>query len=198
MTQPPIRICIMGSGAGTTAQAIISAIAGVHYAAIVLVLTNTSKAGICSVARVAGIPCVVVDPADGATISRELRNHGVDLVVLAGYLKLLPADVIAAMDGRVVNTHPALLPRYGGAGMYGKHVHRAVAHAGDTESGVTLHWVTARYDEGTVIAQARVALVPGMSPESIEQTVRQTEKEWLPVAILELAQSLWKKRNLLN
>jgi phosphoribosylglycinamide formyltransferase-1 len=106
-----------------------------------------------------------------------------DLIVLAGYLKLIPEAFIQAFPGKIINMHPALLPAYGGKGMYGSHVHQAVIEAGDAKSGITIHEVNERYDEGSIIFQASCDVSPEDSPETLAQRIHQLEYEHLPVQI---------------
>lgn len=125
-----------------------------------------------------------------AEILAVVQDVGVQMLVLAGFLRLLPAAVINAMHGRVINTHPALLPKYGGKGMYGRRVHEAVVRANEVETGVTIHWVTELYDEGAVIAQRTVGLKPTDSVEIVEQKVKSLEKVLLPITIEQLAEGV--------
>jgi phosphoribosylglycinamide formyltransferase-1 len=112
-----------------------------------------------------------------------------DLVVLAGYLKRVPAAVLEAYAGRVLNIHPALLPRHGGPGMYGRRVHEAVLGAGDSSSGATVHLVTEDYDRGPILGQAAVPVLPGDTPDSLAQRVLQVEHRLLPAAVLAAAKA---------
>jgi phosphoribosylglycinamide formyltransferase-1 len=106
-----------------------------------------------------------------------IRSHGVQLLVLAGFMKLLPATVIEALHGRIINIHPALLPRHGGKGMYGRKVHEAVVASGDHETGATVHWVNERYDEGAVIAQRIISVAQTDTADDVERNVRAVERE---------------------
>src|SRR5690606_22036038 len=125
----------------------------------------------------AGIASLVLDGADGAgtTLPRVLAEHGIELIVLAGYLRQVPDEVVAAYRGRILNVHPALLPGFGGKGMYGMHVHRAVLAAGVRVSGATVHLVDERYDEGPILAQWPVPVLPGDTPETLAARVLRVE-----------------------
>jgi phosphoribosylglycinamide formyltransferase-1 len=116
-----------------------------------------------------------------------LRESKVELVVLAGYMKLLPEDVVREYSGRILNIHPALLPKYGGQGMYDIFVHEAVIAAKDTESGATIHFVDAEYDRGPVFLQRSVPVLPDDTPESLRERVLKLEHELLPEAIAKFA-----------
>jgi folate-dependent phosphoribosylglycinamide formyltransferase PurN len=131
----------------------------------------------------------IEDPADGPALLAALRAHGVDLVVLAGYLKLVPADVVEAYAGRMVNIHPALLPSFGGHGMYGIRVHQAVLASGATLSGPTVHLVTAEYDRGPILAQWPVPVLPDDTPESLRDRVLAAEHRLLPAVVLAAARA---------
>ena len=116
-------------------------------------------------------------------VSEVLRSHQVDFIVLAGFLLLVPSDIIHHWQGRIINIHPALLPKYGGRGMYGHHVHEAVIAAGEQESGITIHYVNARYDEGDVIFQARCPVLPGDTPDSLAGRIHELEYRHFPEVI---------------
>lgn len=182
------NIAILGSGAGSTAKAIIEASQDKSTSyRVVFVATTTPNAGILEVASSHNIPAATYNLETLQTLFlQHLRQEKVDLLVLAGFLKLLPIGIITGMRGAVVNTHPALLPAYGGKGMYGRRVHDAVAQAGEGISGVTLHWVDAEYDRGEIIEQATVEIPVGASGSQVEALVRSLERSWLPGAISNL------------
>ncbi|HTL04544.1 MAG TPA: phosphoribosylglycinamide formyltransferase [Gemmatimonadales bacterium] len=185
-----LRVATVVSGGGSNLGALLHALGGAGSAEIVLVLSNRAEAGGLALARDAGIPTHVFnDSADPAEWSRALQGAAVGLIVLAGYLKRVPAEVVAAYRGRILNIHPALLPRHGGAGMYGRRVHQAVLAAGETESGATVHLVTEEYDRGAILGQARVPVLPGDSPDSLARRVLELEHRLLPAAVLAAAQA---------
>lgn len=183
-----MRIAVAVSGGGSNLQSLLDTLPAGGPATVALVVSNTAKAGGLERARKAGVPAVVLaDPADGAEWLRTLAEHRIDLVVLAGYLKLVPAAVIATYRGRILNIHPALLPEFGGAGMYGKRVHQAVLDARRAESGCTVHLVDEVYDRGEILAQARVPVLPGDTAESLAARVLAEEHKLLPRVVLEVA-----------
>jgi phosphoribosylglycinamide formyltransferase-1 len=151
-----------------------------------LVISNNSDSEALSRARREGIPACHFsskthpEPAqlDRAILS-ALQQHQVELIVLAGYMKKLGEKTLSAYQGGVINIHPALLPKYGGAGMYGMHVHEAVIAAGDRESGVTIHLVDREYDHGSILAQSRVPVLPGDTAESLAARVLEREHTFL-------------------
>jgi len=180
----PMRVAVCVSGGGSNLGALIEALPPGSEAEVALVVSNRADAPALDRARARGIPAVTLDdPANGAEWLRRLKEHRVDLVVLAGYLRLVPADVVAAWRGRMVNVHPALLPAFGGPGMYGARVHRAVLESGARESGATVHLVDEDYDRGAILAQARVPVEPGDTPERLAARVLAAEHRLLPEVV---------------
>jgi folate-dependent phosphoribosylglycinamide formyltransferase PurN len=158
-----------------------------HGATIALVVSDRDAEALRR-AEERGWPAArLADPADGGAWLALLREHRIDLLVLAGYLKLVPREVVAAYRGRIINIHPALLPRHGGPGMYGRRVHAAVLAAGDRESGASVHLVDEVYDRGEVLAQERVPVLPGDTPESLAARVLEAEHRLLPAVVREAA-----------
>lgn len=140
-----------------------------------------------------GVPVVVVDAAGkgfAEDLLSELRGRGVGVLCLAGFMRLVPTEVVRAYEGRILNIHPALLPKFGGKGMYGMHVHEAVIAAGETQSGCSVHFVTERYDEGTVLYQLTCAVEPGDTPETLAARVLALEHKAFPAAVQKLIESL--------
>jgi phosphoribosylglycinamide formyltransferase-1 len=183
-----VRIAVCISGRGSNLAALLSALPGDGPATVSLVLSNREKAAGLELARTRGIAVHVLGRGGtGAEWLEVLATHQVDLVVLAGFLALVPAEVVAAYRGRILNVHPALLPRHGGPGMYGRHVHAAVLAAGDTESGATVHLVTEEYDQGQILAQSRVPVLPDDTPETLAARVLVEEHRLLPAAVLAAA-----------
>ena len=157
-------------------------------ARVVLVLSNRADAGALARARVAGVAAEVLsDSSDAAEWLERLARHRVDLLVLAGYLKLVPAGIVSRYRDRIVNVHPALLPAFGGPGMYGHRVHEAVLASGVRESGATVHLFDEVYDHGAVLAQARVPVVSGDTPETLAARVLAVEHRLLPAVVLAAA-----------
>jgi phosphoribosylglycinamide formyltransferase 1 len=182
------RIAVLASGRGSNLQAILDYLdqsPGASYE-IVAVISNKADAGALDVARTKRIPASVVDAAadpDGTLMLVELRAAGADIVALAGYLKKIPDTVVSAFHGRIVNIHPALLPRHGGAGMYGSRVHDAVLSAGERESGATVHLVDTEYDRGPIVAQWRVPVLPGDDAHALAERVLSVEHKLYPRAL---------------
>jgi len=184
----PMRVAVAISGRGSNLAALIAALPAGSPAEIGLVLSNRAAAEGLAVARANGIRVLVLaDPGDASAWIDALAAHRIDLVVLAGYLKLVPPPVVDRYRGRMLNIHPALLPAFGGPGMYGHRVHEAVLAAGATVSGATVHLVDEVYDRGPILAQARVAVQPDDTPERLAQRVLEAEHRLLPAVVLAAA-----------
>lgn len=184
-----MKLAVCVSGRGSNLVALLDALAGAEAkAVVVLVLSNRRDAPALDRARERGIAAEAFDDYRDATewLAR-LRAHQVDLLVLAGYLKLVPPGVIAAYRERVLNVHPALLPGFGGPGMYGHHVHEAVLASGAQVSGATVHLVDEVYDRGRVLAQARVPVLAGDTPDTLAARVLAAEHRLLPAVVLRAA-----------
>ena len=177
------RIALFASGSGSNAD--------VETA---LILSNNPNAGVIDRARrgfgqTVRVPVVLFDrPTFYETnqITQLLQKQGIDLIVLAGFMWLMPGELVRAFANRIVNIHPALLPKFGGKGMYGHHVHEAVVTAGETESGVTIHYVNEHYDEGQIIFQARCPVLPTDTPDEVARRVQALEHAHYPRVVGEI------------
>ena len=178
---------VLASGNGTTLQAIINAIKRKKLDAnINIVISNNKDAYALERARKANINTYVLnDYKDPVELKKVLNDNKVDLVILAGYLKLIPSNVIKEFT--IINTHPALLPKYGGKGMYGMNVHRAIVENHEKETGVTLHFVNEEYDKGKIIAQTRVRVFKKDTPEDVSCRVQKKEKIQLVNSLIDLS-----------
>lgn len=185
-----MRVAVLASGGGTNLQALLDTCRGPAPAQVVLVLSNNPAAGALERARAAGVEALVLEePRDGKALNAVLRAHDIELVVLAGYLKLVPADVVAAFEGRMLNIHPALLPSFGGKGMYGHHVHEAVLASGATISGPSVHLVSTEYDKGRIVAQWPVPVLATDTPDTLAARVLAVEHQLLPAVVLAAAEA---------
>jgi phosphoribosylglycinamide formyltransferase-1 len=190
-----MNVAVMASGSGTNLQALLdSESAGTLGAQIRLVISNRSGAGALERARRHGREALHLSPSQfpsaaayAQRLQEELAQRAIDLVCLAGYLKKLPETVVKAYDGRVLNIHPAPLPRFGGAGMYGEHVHRAVLAAGVSHSGPTVHFVDPEYDTGPIVAHIPVPVRPGDTPETLASRVLSAEHRLYPLVVAAVA-----------
>ena len=178
------RVAVLASGSGSNLQAILdhqSALGASAAARVVLVGSDHANAGALTRARTAGIAAVALDRTSRTTgLAAILAEHRIELIVLAGYLRLVPADVVSQYRGRILNVHPALLPAFGGPGMFGHHVHEAVIASGASLTGPTIHFVDERYDEGPVIAQTAVPVRPDDTPDELAQRVLEAEHALYP------------------
>ncbi len=191
----PIAIAVFVSGEGTTLDALAELVLGDHLPArIALVVADRPHAPAIERARRRGLPTLVL-PSHGVDLARwsaqatdELARRSVELVVLAGFLTILPPEFLAHWRGRTINVHPSLLPKYGGPGMYGDRVHRAVLAAGEAESGATVHLVTGDLDRGTPLDQERVAVVAGDTPATLRARLHPVEVRLLATTIRRFAE----------
>jgi phosphoribosylglycinamide formyltransferase-1 len=183
------NLVIFASGNGTNAEKIIARFTEHPLARVRLVVCNNPRAGVLEVAKRAGVPSLVVSRESfyhSEELLRILKELPADLIILAGFLWKVPEQLVRAFAGRIINIHPALLPLYGGKGMYGEAVHRAVIAAGDRESGINIHFVNEKYDEGEVILQQRCTVTAADTPESLAQKVHLLEYKWYPETIEKL------------
>jgi len=178
-------LVLFASGRGSNVRAIIDYFREHGGAAVTLIVCNRADAGVLDIARAEHIPFLVVDRETyrGALFLDQLQSYAPSLIVLAGFLWKIPPAVVAAFRGRIVNIHPALLPAYGGKGMYGDHVHRSVLAAGDRESGITIHYVDEVYDSGDIILQARCPVLPGDDPAALAARIHRLEHFFYPRTI---------------
>jgi phosphoribosylglycinamide formyltransferase-1 len=194
----PARLAVLASGGGTNLQSLIDHFGsdGSDAASVELVVASRAGIGAIERAAAAAIDAVVLDaraltPGElAALMLTALEEHAIEVVVLAGYLQLVPAEVVARYRGRMLNIHPALLPAFGGRGMYGQRVHQAVLESGARVSGATVHLVDERYDEGAILAQWPVPVLPGDTPQTLAARVLRVEHALLPAAVESLAAEL--------
>ena len=183
------RIAIFASGNGSNALNLIQHFAASTKAEIAFVLTNRSDAGVLVKAKNAGIPTFILSNEEiesGNSVVEICQNESVDLIVLAGFLRKIPHQLIAKYPNSIVNIHPALLPKYGGKGMYGDHVHRAVIESGEKESGISIHLVNEQFDEGELVAQFKCQVADTDSVESLRQRVQNLEHAHYAEVVQEL------------
>ena len=182
----PVPVAVLASGGGTNLQALLDALRDSSVARVTRVVASGTAAGALERARRAGVPtAVLTDPADPAEIVRATGDAR--LVVLAGYVKRIPPAAVARLRWRVINIHPALLPAFGGPGMYGRRVHQAVLASGVALSGATVHYVDEEYDRGPIIAQWPVPVRPDDTLDTLAARVLAVEHRLLPQVVLELA-----------
>ncbi|HAR20820.1 MAG TPA: phosphoribosylglycinamide formyltransferase [Cytophagales bacterium] len=185
----PKKIAFFASGSGSNVENIVLYFREKEIAAQFLVLCNNPNAYVLQRADKLGIESIVFDKkalTESGEVLRQLQAFNPDLIVLAGFLWLMPASFVQAFPNRIVNIHPALLPKYGGKGMYGMRVHEAVVANNEKESGITIHYVNEHYDEGAYICQVTCAIAPHDSPEDVAQKVHQLEYAHFPKTIAAL------------
>ncbi len=187
------NIAILASGSGSNAENIASYFKGKESARVSLIICNNPQAYVIERAKRLGIECKVITKKEfmeaDSTIAL-LEEHCIDFIVLAGFLLLVPEKLIKAYPGKIVNIHPALLPKHGGKGMYGDNVHKAVVECGDTESGITIHLIDEEYDKGTTFFQAKCPVLPTDTPDDVAAKVHALEYEHFPHVIEEIIATL--------
>ena len=180
------KIAIFASGGGSNALKIIEHFANNDSIKVALIVSNKPKAGVLEKANNHNIPTLVINRTsfrETEDLLTELQDRSIDFIALAGFLWLIPAYLVDAFPNQIVNIHPALLPKYGGKGMYGINVHRAVHANKEPFSGMTIHFVNARYDEGNIIFQAKCKLSEDDTPENIAKKVLALEHQYFPQII---------------
>jgi len=181
-----INVAIFASGAGSNAQKLIDYFRKHSQIKIALIVCNKPGAGVLTIAQKENIPSLLIEKEQffrGNAYVEELKQHNVDFIVLAGFLWKVPVQLVKAFPQRIINIHPALLPNYGGKGMYGRFVHEAVIAAKETESGISIHYVDELYDHGQLIFQARCTIEAGDTPETLAQKIHALEHEHYPLIV---------------
>lgn len=187
------NIAIFASGNGTNAENIIKYFSGNKDIKVKIVMANKADAFVLERAHRLGIPTLYINReqwADATHILTLLHEQQIDFIVLAGFLARIPDALLHAYPNRIVNIHPSLLPKFGGKGMYGNKVHEAVVAAGETESGITIHYLNEHYDEGQIIAQYRCPVMPNDTPQDVATRVHALEYEYYPKVIEQLLMTL--------
>ena len=188
-----VNIAVFASGAGSNAEKLIHYFKDSELAQVALVVCNKAGAGVLAIADKEGVTSLLIEKETffrGDGYVSVLREKKVGFVVLAGFLWKIPQTLIDAYPRRIVNIHPALLPKYGGKGMYGQYVHEAVINAGEVESGITIHYVDEHYDSGDVIFQTACPILPGDKPEDIARRIHQLEHLHFPGVVEGVIKSL--------
>lgn len=183
------NIAIFASGSGTNAENIARYFFNSETVKVVAVLSNNRNVGVHARVNKLGIPSFVFSREDfiaGKPILAKLAEYGTDLIVLAGFMSKISDPLLKAYPDKIINIHPALLPKYGGKGMYGMHVHEAVVAAGERESGITIHYVNEQYDEGAIIFQASCPVLPADTPDAVATKVHALEYAHYPRVIEEI------------
>ena len=185
-------IAIFASGSGSNAVKIITHCHTHHIAQVALLCTDNPKAAIIEKAKELNVEVAILPKPlyqDGIYLATFLQSKGIKLIVLAGYLKFIPIALIAAYPQRILNIHPSLLPKFGGKGMYGLNVHKAVITAGENESGITIHYVNEEYDKGEILLQEKINIRPEWTAEELQQAVLAIEHQYYPLVV----EKVWKE-----
>ncbi|MDR3262319.1 MAG: phosphoribosylglycinamide formyltransferase [Tannerella sp.] len=180
------KIAVFASGSGTNAENISNYFSANQEIGVSVLISNNPHAGVHARMSRLGVPSVTFSKqefAEGGPVLEKLAEYAIDWVVLAGFMNKIPEKILDKFPGRIINIHPALLPKYGGKGMYGRHVHEAVVAAGEKESGITIHYVNENYDEGAIIFQATCPVLPADTPEDVAAKVHALEYEYYPQVI---------------
>lgn len=175
-------LIIFASGAGSNANAILEYFKKNGKAKVALIVCNKVGAGVLKIAEREGIPTSLIDKTtfNGQVLIDEMRSYNPSLIVLAGFLWKIPDGMTRAFSGKIINIHPALLPKYGGKGMYGHNVHDAVIAAQEKESGITIHYVNEHYDEGNIIVQEKCSIKPNDTPDTLANKIHRLEHLYFP------------------
>lgn len=182
-------IVLFASGSGTNAENIIRYFKKVKTGIVLHLFCNNSKAGVISRAQKLGVPVTVFNRNDFLnhnSIQKKLNELSPDWIVLAGFLWKIPPTMVAAFENKIINIHPALLPKYGGKGMYGMHIHKAVVENKEQETGITIHYVNEAYDEGAIIFQQQTAIEPEDTAQDVARKIHQLEQTYFPKVIASL------------
>jgi len=185
----PLKIALFASGSGSNAENILQYFSQNDKFIFPIIISNKANAFVHERARKLNVPSYTFsreDFSEGEAIVTLLKQQQIDCIVLAGFLLKVPLALINAYPNKIINIHPALLPKFGGKGMYGHHVHHAVADAREAESGITIHYVNSNYDEGSIIFQAKCPVLPTDTPEMIAEKVHALEYEFFPKVIEDL------------
>jgi phosphoribosylglycinamide formyltransferase-1 len=180
------RMAIFASGAGSNAQKIIEHFKDHHFVTVSLIVCNKPQAGVLTIAATHHIPTLIIEKElffRGDAYVGALKEYKIDFIVLAGFLWKIPVALIKAYPDKIINIHPALLPKYGGKGMYGHFVHEAVINNKEPESGITIHYVNERFDEGETIFQATCPVIETDTPETLAQKIHVLEHQYYPQVI---------------
>lgn len=178
-------LIIFASGRGSNARAIIDYFKNNNLARVALIVTNNAGAGVLDIARAEAIPFLIIDKTTmkETLLIEQMDDYKPSLIVLAGFMWKVPDDIVHKFKDKIINIHPALLPAYGGKGMYGHHVHQAVLKAGEKESGITIHYVNEHYDEGAVIVQAHCKVHADDTADTLAERIHRLEHFYYPRTI---------------
>jgi phosphoribosylglycinamide formyltransferase-1 len=189
-----VNIAIFASGKGSNAEQIINYFSSSTQVKIKLIVTNNENAGIVDIATNYKKNLQLISKASLTNYAAQfvdfLKTEKVDLIILAGFLLKIPEELVSAFPNRIINIHPSLLPKFGGKGMYGNHVHEAVIAANETKSGITIHFVNEEYDKGKIILQQTCTIDQNETPLSLAKKIQELEHEFLPIAVEQIVKTM--------
>ncbi|MEZ4772874.1 MAG: phosphoribosylglycinamide formyltransferase [Bacteroidia bacterium] len=194
----PIRIAIFASGGGSNAKTILTRFQEYPEGEVVLLVTNNPESGVVHFGEEFSVPVEILTRekfSDGTYLNALMQRYHIDLIVLAGYLKLIPAQTVSQFPQRILNIHPALLPAYGGRGMYGMNIHKNVIKDGASHSGITIHFVNEVYDQGEIVFQEAIAVDKNWSPEDLQKEVQKLEHQYFSEVIKKVCENLLRQNN---
>lgn len=194
----PIRIVIFASGGGSNARTICDHFRGHSAIEVAGLITNNPSSGAFAIGKANDLPVCLISKSqirDGQWLVKQLACWQTDLIALAGYIRLIPQELVEAFPDRIVNIHPSLLPRHGGKGMFGLNVHQSVIDQGDEESGITIHYVNEEYDEGAPILQQKLQVDPAWSASELQKAVLKLEHQWYPQVLEDICLTLQSQRS---
>ena len=180
------KVLILASGNGSNAANISKFLKNTDSKNEIKVLCNAEKAGVFEKMKKLKIPCILIQISNNLSLLNECINYQPDLIILAGYLKKIPKELIGLFKKRIINIHPSLLPKYGGKGMYGDNVHNQVLINNETESGITIHYVNEKYDKGEIIFQKKIHLNKDETLSTIKTKIKSLEMKYFPIIIYQL------------
>lgn len=180
------KVLILASGNGSNAENISKFLKKTDSKNEIKVLCNVEKSGVFEKMKKIKIPCILIQISNNLSLLSECINYQPDLIILAGYLKKIPTELIDLFKKRIINIHPSLLPKYGGKGMYGDNVHNQVLINNETESGITIHYVNEKYDKGEIIFQKKIHLNKDETLSTIKTKIKSLEMKYFPIIIYQL------------
>jgi phosphoribosylglycinamide formyltransferase 1 len=192
----PLKLAVFASGAGSNAEKLIQYFKDSALGRVDLLVCNKPGAGVLAIAEKEGVPTLLIEKEQffrGDGYAPFLQAQGIDFIVLAGFLWKIPQTLIDAFPRRIVNIHPALLPKYGGKGMYGQYVHEAVLNAGEVESGITIHYVDEHYDSGDIIFQTACPILPGDKPGDVARRIHLLEHAHYPQVVEKILKDIGER-----
>ena len=197
-SQGSIRIAILASGRGSNAKNILTHFSSNPKVEVGLLVTENPNSGVFEFSKNFHVPVLLLSKIQyrsGTYLLQVMESYRIDLIILAGYLKKIPTELVERFPKEILNIHPSLLPAYGGKGMYGRHVHQAVLAAGEKQSGITIHFVNSVYDDGEIIFQKSIDIEPQWTEKDLQKAIHELEHTYYPPIIEKLSKKILSQRN---